>query len=526
MPGDLGSRSMVKVAVPDVEEGQSSAPGFAPIAADGLRRELNLFGAVSMIVGIVIGSGIFLGINRVAAGTGSPSLIVAVWVIGGFLTLMGALTYAELGVLFPRAGGEYVFLKEGLGSLLAFLSGWTAFTINLAGSAAALAVIFAEQLNVLKPEGWAAWISPSFSVKLTAASLILLLAIVNYFGIKFGGNVQKAFTVLKGLLIVILAGAAMLYLGDASSPEVGFFESADYSYKQDAGTPDETVVRGDGFSLSGFLGLSMVAALFAYDGWSNVVRVGSEIREPGRNLPKAMLFGLGTVMLLYILVSFGYLNVLGYQGFADGTYAGFDSARTVASNTAQVLFGPGGQGLVAAMILVSVFGSLNGITIAGPRIYYAMSRDRLFPRLFSAVNRHHVPGRAIFAQAGLGVGFLFFFDFEELTDNVVFISFMFYALAAICLLVLRRTHPEMPRPYKVPGYPVVPIIFIVTSLAFVGYLLYDQLSTLSLGNLNRLAGLGVVAAGIPVYLFYRARLVKEARALGLPPPEPMFGPKR
>lgn len=511
---------MVKVAVPD--DAPDAGTTAAPATSDGLRRELNLFGAVSMIVGIVIGSGIFLGVNRVADGTGSPWLIVLVWLIGGALTLMGALTYAELGVLFPKAGGEYVFLREGLGSLLAFLSGWTAFTINLAGSAAALAVIFAEQLNRLKPDGfiakaWVDW-DPGQAggfhvaiggVQVTAAALILFLSTLNYFGLKLGGNVQKSLTVVKGSLMVLLAGAALLYLGDPATPDIGFFEQANIE-----GTRSE-----HGFSLAGFLGLAMVAALFAYDGWTNVVRVGSELREPHRNLPKAMLLGLGAVMLLYILLSLGYLNVLGFEGFAT-------SQRTVATDAAGILFGGGGENFVACIILLSVLGSLNGITISGPRIYYAMSRDRLFPRVFGTTNRHQVPGRAIWAQAALGIAFLMFFDFNELTDNVVFISFMFYALAAVGLLVLRRTHPDLPRPYKVPGYPVVPILFIVASVTFVGYLIYQQATDFSLSNYNRLAAFAIVLAGIPVYAFYRAKLVREAKEQGLPPPEPVFGPAK
>lgn len=514
----MGAGAMVKVAVPD------DAPDgpVAQEAPDGLRRELNLFGAVSMIVGIVIGSGIFLGVNRVADGTGSPWLIVLVWLIGGALTLMGALTYAELGVLFPKAGGEYVFLREGLGSLLAFLSGWTAFTINLAGSAAALAVVFAEQLNRLKPDGFGAWTLLTWDpgadggflvtvggVQVTAAALILFLSVVNYFGLKLGGSVQKGLTVVKGSLMVLLAAAALLYLGDPATPDVGFFEQAHV----------EGTRAADGFSLGGFLGLAMVAALFAYDGWTNVVRVGSELKDPARNLPKAMLIGLGAVVVLYTLLSLGYLNVLGFEGFAA-------SERTVATDAARVLFGGSGEGFVACVILLSVLGSLNGITISGPRIYYAMSRDRLFPRVFGTTNRHQVPGRAIFAQAALAIAFLLFFDFNQLTDNVVFISFMFYALAAGGLLVLRRTHPEMPRPYKVPGYPVVPILFILASATFVGYLVYQQATDFSGSQFNRLAAFLVVLAGVPVYLFYRARLVREAKAQGLPAPEPMFGPNR
>lgn len=503
----------MKVAVPDTDAaGTAGAAGGGEPGDAGLRRELGLFGAVSMVVGIVIGSGIFLGVNRVAAGAGEPWLVVAAWVLGGLLTLMGALTYAELGVLFPRAGGEYVFLREGLGSLLAFLSGWVAFTINLAGSAAALSIVFADQLFSLASGCEPATLLQAGGLRITtaqvfAAALVLLLSALNHFGLKAGGGVQKALTVGKGGLMVLLAGAALLYAGPARTPEAA------------AACAGAAAVVSDGFSLAGFFGLAMVAVLFAYDGWTNVVRVGGEIRDPGRTLPRALLLGVLAVAALYILLSLGYLNVLGFEGFAS-------SQRTVASDTARVLFGAPGERFVAALILLSVLGSLNGITISGPRIYYAMAKDRLFPRTFARVNRHHVPGRAIWAQAALAIAFLLFFDFEQLTDNVVFVSFLFYALAAVGLLVLRRTHPGLPRPYKVPGYPFVPLAFVAASLLFVGYLLYDQLSDLRWDNLNRLAGLGVVALGLPVYFAFRARLVREAREKGLPPPEPILGPRK
>lgn len=441
-----------------------------------------------MIVGIVIGSGIFLGVNRVADGAGSPWLIALAWTLGGALTLMGALTYAELGVMYPRAGGAYVFIRESLGALPAFLLGWTAFTVNLAGSAAALAVIFATQLNSLKPDGFLPlWQDhPDWSVKATAAALILFVATVNWFGLRLGGNVQKGFTALKASLMVFLALACLLWAGASATPQVGFFEEARVPGTESA----------DGFSLAGFFGLTMVAVFFAYDGWTNVVTVGSEIKDPARNLPRAMLLGVLGVVLLYMLVSLGYLHVLGFAGFAT-------SDGTVATDAAKVLFGNVGEGIVAAIILVSVLGSLNGITISGPRFYYAMARDGLFPQTFGRVNRHHVPGHSIWVQAALAILFLLFLDFNELTDNVVFVSLFFYALAAIGLIVLRRKRPDLPRPYKVPFYPYVPVLYIVASLAFVAYLLWQAVTDFA--NIYRIAGLAVVAAGVPVYYYFRSR---------------------
>lgn len=443
-----------------------------------------------MIVGIVIGSGIFLGVNRVAAGAGSPWLIALAWAIGGLLTLMGALSYAELGAMFPRAGGAYVFIRESMGEFPAFLLGWTAFTVNLAGSAAALAVVFAQQLDSLKPAMFGHLFPghPGWSVKLTAACLILFVATINWFGLKLGGGVQKGFTVLKGALMVFLAVACLTWLHPSATATPGFFAQA-----QVAGTPTE-----HGFDLASFFGLSLIGVFFAYDGWTNVATVGSEIKDPGRNLPRAMLLGIVSVMALYLLVSFGYLHVLGFTGFAT-------SHATVASDAAHVLFGRVGQGLVASIILVSVFGSLNGITISGPRFYYAMANDGLFPQVFGKVNRHHVPGTSIWVQAALAIVFLMLQDFNQLTDNVVFVSLFFYALAAIGLIVLRRRRPDHPRPYKVPLYPWVPATYATCIIAYVLFLLYQALTNLA--NLYRVAGLAVIALGIPVYVYYRRRRV-------------------
>jgi len=237
-----------------------------------------------------------------------------------------------------------------------------------------------------------------------------------------------------------------------------------------------------------------------------------------------MLLGVLAVATLYILISLGYLNVLGMEGFALGldgkpNVDGVGDDTTVASNAAQVLFGSGGQRIVALLILVSVFGSLNGITISGPRIYYAMARDRLFPRLFASTNRHQVPSHAIWGQAALAILFLLFFDFEALTDAVVFISFLFYALSAITLMVLRRRRPELPRPYKVPGYPVVPALFIAASLAFVGYLVWQQATSGDAAG-SRFAALAVVAAGAPIFLWYSRRNKRLGEGDAPVPPTP------
>lgn len=488
-------------------------PAAADVTAsdeeDGLQRELRLGGSVAMIVGIVIGSGIFLGVNRVAAGSGSVGLMLLVWVLAGLLTLMGALCYAELGTMMPKAGGEYVFLRKGMGALPAFLSGWTAFTINMAGSAAALALIFAEQLDALKPAGFEHIVSERFSFSLTAIGLILVLSIVNYFGVKYGGRVQSTFAILKGVLIVGLAIAAVTYAGDAIGDTTGGL----FGQNNVEGTD-----TASGFSLTAFLGLAMVAALFAYDGWTDLVRVGSEVRDPQRNIPRATIIALLSIIGLYVLISLGYLKVLGFDGFANGAAVGFESERSVASNAASVIFGDVGQRIVAAMILISVFGGLNGVVLSGPRIYFAMARDRMFPKVFGRVNRHHAPANAIWVQAAISIVFVLAFNFDELSENVVFVSFFFYGLTALGLILLRRTHPELERPYKVPFYPWLPIAYIAVAWAFVLYLVVDVFADF---NFARLMGILIVLAGVPIFFWTRRRLVANGEKV-----PPVWGPDK
>lgn len=442
---------------------------------DGLRRELNLGQAASVVVGVVIGSGIFVAAHRVAQGVGSVAMLFGVWIGAGLLTLLGALTYAEFGAMFPKTGGDYVFARESLGAFWGFFNGWLAFTINYPASLGALALAWALQLEQLKPAHHVIAFFPEFGVRFTALAILAFFTIVNYFGVRQGGWAQFGVTAAKVVLIL-----GLVVLGLASS-------QADLGRVAEAGSP-ATI----GFSLA------LVGALFAYDGWTGVTRVAGEVKDPRKNVPRALTFGILGVALVYVLLTLVYVVVLGLPGMRS---------EAVASRAAQAVFGQPGKVFVTIMILVSILGPINGLTLAGPRTYYAMARDRLFFRAFAKVHpRHRVPHISIIAQAILSGVLVLFFTRDQLFGYVVLASWTSYALTGIGLIRLRRSEPDRARPYRVPGYPLVPILFVLLSLAFILYLFVDPLLHHDWPDLAFFAGnLLVMAAAVPAYrLFVRA----------------------
>lgn len=416
----------------------------------GLVRGLNLSQAASVVVGVVIGSGIFVGANRVAQGVDSVWLLFGVWIGAGLLTLLGALTYAEFGALFPKSGGDYVYARESLGPFWGFFNGWVAFSINLPASLGALALAWAGQLENLKPDLHKVLLVDGFSAKFTAVAIIAFFAIVNYFGVRQGGWAQ---VVVTGGKVVLILGLIALGL-TAADPDFGRLAA-------DAGP-----------ATAGFA-TALVGALWAYDGWTGVSRVGGEVKDPQRNVPRALVLGIVFVIGVYVLLTLVYLLVLGFDGMRGVGLDG-DAARSIASRTAEVAFGSGGSVFVTVLILVSILGPLNGLTLAGPRVYYAMARDRLFPEPLARVHPvHRVPHVSIIFQAILSIVLAVFFTFEQLSSYVVLASWAAYGLTGLGLLRLRRLRPDLDRPFRVPGYPFVPITFLVLSTAFVLYLFVD-----------------------------------------------------
>lgn len=458
------------------------------VATGGLVRQLGTFDSIMMMVGIVIGSGIFLTTGIMAQSIPSGGLLLLAWLVGGILTLTGALTFAELGAAMPQAGGQYVYLREAYGHLAAFLFGWILFLVSMGGSIAALGVGFAEytgyffptlstQRTILATEFrvFGAYHTFTLSVgQLVAVTVILLLSAFNYVGVAFGKLIQNVFTVVK-----IGAILAFVVLGFT----IGRTAPIDYT------------INPTGLSAGGVVvgfGVAIIAVSWAFDGWHNITYVAGEIENPQRNLPIALVGGTLIITTLYLLVNFVYLAAL-----PVGEMAG---VVRIAERAATALHGNVAAGLISAAVIISIFGALNGAIFAGPRVYYAMARDGVFFRKVGKVHpRFRTPAFAILIQAVWAGLLALTGSYEQLFTYVVFISFIFWIAATAGVFVLRRSQPDLPRPYRTWGYPVVPLVFIVSMAAIL-------LNTLVARPVESLAGLGITLLGVPVYYHWRKGL--------------------
>ena len=436
----------------------------APAArADALPRRLGLLAATGIVVGTIIGSGIFRVPAGVAAAVGTPAAVAAVWVIGGIIALCGALSLAELAAAFPRSGGVYVYLRESYGPLVAFLFGWTTLVLGPAG-AAGVALVFAEYLGTLVPLG------PVGGARVVAAVVVLAVSAAAYRSVRGVGAVVSAASVAKVTAILALVVAA-LALGDGGAGALG------------RGAPAAGDVRWGG------TGVALVAALWAYNGFQDVASVAGEVRDPGRVLPRALAAGMAIVVLVYLAANAAYLWVLPYEALR--------ASPLVASDTMVRVVGSAGAGAVAAMVMVSTFGAVVGLTLTYPRIFYAMAHDGLlFDALGRVHPRHRTPHVAVVVFAAVALVAAWSRSFEQLASAFVLGLWPFLALAAAGVLVLRRARPELVRPYRVPGYPVVPLLFVAGTLWVV-------LSALVARPGPTLAGMGLTLLGVPVYLLWR-----------------------
>lgn len=440
------------------------------MARQELPRALGIGPAASLVVGIVIGSSIFVSSGKVAAGVDNVTMLFGVWLLTGLLTLLGALTYAEFGAMFPQSGGDYVYAGEGLGRFWGFFNGWLAFSINYPASLAALALLWAQTLDGLKPGPHEVFFFGGFSLKFTAIALLAIFTIVNYLGVRQGGATQFGITATKVALILGLVAAGLLH------------PTSDYSNVTD--TRPATAL----------LSVAIVQALFAYDGWTGVTRVAGEIRDPQRNLPRALGLGMLGVVGIYLLVTAAYLAVLGLDGMG--------TTNTIGATAAQAMFGTPGKVFVSLLVLVSIAGPINGLTLAGPRVYYAMARDGLFPHVIARLHpRRLVPHVSIIFQSVISGLLIVFFTADQLFGYVILASWTAYMLTGLALLRLRMTQPDRPRPYRVPGYPAVPILFVVVSAAFLIYLFVDAFTNPP-AHWYLIGNLAVMALGIPVYAFF------------------------
>jgi APA family basic amino acid/polyamine antiporter len=429
-----------------------------------LDRVLGLRDLILIVIGTVIGSGVFLvpgGVLRQSGGNAGPALLV--WVIGGVLSLLGALAYGELGAMNPAAGGLYVYLRVALGPLTAFLYGWTFFVVIATGSAATLAVAstsYLQQFIALGPIGQ----------KMAAVGLLAVVAAINVRSTRRSADVQNWSTGIKVGALLIMSSVLVASHGAPPSSVPFWPESITTSL------------------LSG-MGLGMIGVLWAYEGWQYVTFSAGEAMNPQRTFPRAIVLGTASLIGIYLFANVGYLAALGTEGVAR--------SDRVAAEAVGAIVGPGTAKLIAAAILVSIFSAMNGITISAPRVYYAMARDGLFfSKLADVHPRYGTPAISIIAGTIWAMVLAVSGTFEQLLTYVVFVGWIFYALGAACVFVLRRTQPDAERPFRVPGYPWTPLLFIVAAVALV-------LNTIATQPGRAAIGIGVVLLGLPVYLVWR-----------------------
>jgi APA family basic amino acid/polyamine antiporter len=461
--GRAGTRTVSRSIVTS-SEGGASAGAAAERAPGDLRRELGVFSAAMLVVGGIIGSGIFFTPSETAQALPTAGWVLAVWALGGVVAFAGALTYAELGALIPEAGGAYVYIREAFGGLPAFLYGWMSLLLIASGALAAVAMGFAGYVEHFVPIGA---VGGRIAV---AAVTIALLSLINYFGVKPGAIVQNIMTVAKvaALGALIIAGF-VLWNRLAGPPPV-----------PDAPAPRASLIAG--------LGAAFVPVLFTIGGWQQMNMVAGEIRDPERNIPRALSIGIAIVVICYLGANAAYLRALGRDGLAASSAGAADAAAR--------MLGPAGATFIAAAAMVSIFGFVNVTILANSRIVYAMSRDGLFLAAAGRVHpRYGSPHIAIAVMAIWSLALLFLSrgDIGVLLSGVVFADWIFFGLGAASVFVLRRTMSVASRPYRVPGYPVLPAFFVLAAVAGIASSFYKSI---------RMSLLGCAILFIGVLIYY------------------------
>jgi APA family basic amino acid/polyamine antiporter len=439
----------------------------------GLVRTIRLRDLLYLFVGSVIGSGIFIAPGLILRQVnGSVGLSLLVWIVGGVLSLLGALTYAELSAANPEAGGLYCYIRDGFGPLPAFLYGWCLFVVIASGTIAALARAFTKYLNeIVQLSVWQA----------NAASLLMIAVVtaVNVWGTRKSANLQNVTTAIKAGLVVVLSAA--LFSAGRHGADIGATMKTDLH----------------GFSLLSSFGLAMIAALWAYEGWQFGTYSAGEVVDAERAFPKAFLLGSLFLIGLYLIAVFAYLVAIGPTAAA--------ATDAIAATAAKAVLGEWAGKFVAATILISVFSSTNSVILTAPRVFYAMAKDELFFKKLAEVHpRFHTPAAAVISLGLLAAVFTQAGKFSELVEGVIFVGWIFYGLAGAAIFPLRRKYAGRALPYRVPGYPWTSALFVLAAIAIIGNAVYR--ATIDPAQFRHvLAALGLLAAGVPVYLFWRLR---------------------
>lgn len=477
----------------------------------GFKRRLNLFDSTAIVVGSMVGSGIFIVSSDIARQVGSPGWLMVVWIITGFMTIFAALSYGELAGMFPKAGGQYIYLKEAYNPLTGFLYGWTLFLVIQTGTIAAVAMAFAKFSGLLVP-----WISENIvwyqegvfkfgPVQLVAIGSIAFLTWINTKGIRQGKKVQNAFTSGKFILLILFI---IVGLSFASNSE------AIQSNKQIFWSPESEETGGQHIPLAGMalvaaIGMAMVGSLFSSDAWNNITFTAGEVINPRRNIPLSLFLGTLIVTILYLLANMLYITALPVRGDpagADVMARGMQYALNDRLATASIsgVFGNYAVLIMAAFIVISTFGCNNGIILSGARVYYAMAKDRIFFKKAGTLNSKGVPATGLIIQGVWASLLCLSGTYGQLLDYVIFAVLIFYALTIIGLFRLRRNSPELERPYKAFGYPVIPLIYITLATIVMAILLFYKPG-------YTWPGLIIVLLGIPVYFLWSKKEKESGR---------------
>ncbi len=439
----------------------------SPEPDSGLPRVLGLWDIVGIVIGGIVGSGIFIVPAAIAAQVDSPLLFMGVWVVGGLLSFFGALSFAELGAAYPQAGGMYIYLREAYGSLVAFLFGWTLFLVIDSGAVATLAVAFSSKyLPYFFP-------IPPLVSKLVSVIFVMVLVAVNYVGVRAGANLQNLLTIIKFAALGAVCFVVLVF---------------------GKGDPSHFTAPGPGsfnLGLLGAFGVALIAVLWAYKGWEAATYSVGETRDPGRNLPWGLFIGTLAVIGIYMITNLAYLYMFPTSEIA--------ASERIASDAMSLAIGPVGATVIALIILFSITGAANQVLLTSPRVYYAMARDGLFFKKTAGVHpRFLTPHVSILAIGGWSIILSLSGTFEQLFTYVIFGQWIFFSLTAGAVILLRKKKPDLLRPYRTFGYPVTPVIFIVSALII-------SVNTLINEFWNAMAGLIIIAVGLPAYLYWKQR---------------------
>jgi len=471
------------------------------------KREINLFDATMLVIGSMIGSGIFIVSADIARTVGSGGMLMLVWLITGIITLIGALSYGELSAMMPKAGGQYIFLREAYNPLIGFLYGWTLFLIIQTGMIAAVGVAFAKFTAVLIPWfGGNNILANIAGIKISAGQLLAILSIafltwINIQGLKEGKFVQNIFTITKIASLAGLIFLAVIIGSNIDAVTANFSNMWDAEWLHMKNGKIEWIQPLTGLSIIAAVGAAMVGSLFSSDAWNNVTFTAGETKNPKRTIPLSLFFGTLTVTVLYLMTNISYLLVLPLEGNPDGTGVlslgmQFATEDRVGTAAAYMFLGEAAAIVMAVLIMISTFGCNNGLILMGARVYYAMAKDNLFFSSVGTLNKNSVPAKALLFQ-GVWAGILCLSGtYSELLDYVMFAVLIFYVLTISGIFILRKKMPDAERPYKAFGYPWLTILYIILASSICIILLIFKPE-------YTWRGLIIVLLGVPVYFLWR-----------------------